>query len=140
MLALLAASGSRLLQALVLSKAMETLKGTDQLHAAESLCVVLETRNTDAGAAQSSASQMALDDEDTELSAQVLEKLFPAEMVTSAESWHKLHLSLWKVLLAVLKPAKVDLDFAGQVCHFLRRSESLHLKRALSIPKELCSA
>jgi len=104
----------------VLSKAMEALKGADQLHAVESLCVVLETRSGDVRAPPSSASDMAEDDSDTELTAQVLEKLFPAEVVTSAESWHKLHLSLWKVVLEVLKPAKVTLDFAGQVfCLFL---------------------
>ena len=53
--------------------------------------------------------------EDASLTAQVLEKLFPAEVVTSEESWHTLHVSLSKTVLTALNPSELALDFAGQV-------------------------
>ena len=112
LLALLVASGARLLQALVLKKTVEELEGDEQVRAAESLCAVLE-----AGAAQTSKA-MAVDEagDEAELTAQALEKLFPSELVTDATVWHRLHLMLWRNVLSHLKAFKIPLDFAGQVC------------------------
>lgn len=115
LLALLADSGARLLQALVLSTAMAKLKGPDALHAAECLSVVLEVGAAETAAARG-AEDMAVDDEEVEaeLTAQVLERLFPSEVVSNSGSWRTLHLKLWKVVLGILTANKVALDFAGQ--------------------------
>ena len=110
LLALLASSGARLLQALVLARAVEKLKGADQVHATESLCAVLEGSAAEAAAPRES--NMAHDSAgaaaSSELTVQVLEELFPSEAVTRAESWHRLHLYLWKVALEHLEPSRVD--------------------------------
>jgi len=123
MLALLASSGARLLQALVLSRVIAGLKGADQVHATESLCAVLET-SAEAAAASATASEedMAVDGDASaspaaaELTPQVLEALFPVEVVTRAASWHRLRLSLWRAVLQHLQPSnKLALDCAGQL-------------------------
>ncbi len=50
--------------------------------------------------------------DDAGVSATMLDKLFPTEAMTAAASWHALHLSLWKLVIASLKPTKLAL------CHF----------------------